>query len=333
MDAARGVALCGMLLAHYVLARETGEPGWLRAAESVADGRAAPLFCVLLGVGSGLYLRRRTSEQLARRGLVLFVIGLAIWPFVDRVFLILPHYGLLLAVVALCARLRDRWLLGLTAAAWLVPSVVVATGDAHGLRTATQPASYGELLDVGHLVWQLLWSGGYPVVGWVGFALAGLWVARRDLGDRRTQLLLVAGGVGLAATQLLAVPVRSALLTEAEAPGGLTALFDSTAHANQLAWYLASAGSALAVLGACLLLAEHVPLRGAVALGRCALSLYVLHLVIGAVLVWPWLDDEPLVIQLTSLVSIIVALTVAAIAWQRTVGQGPLEALLRRLAR
>jgi len=46
LDIARGVALSGMLLAHYARSVTTADPGWLQAFDNAADGRAAPLFCV-----------------------------------------------------------------------------------------------------------------------------------------------------------------------------------------------------------------------------------------------------------------------------------------------
>ncbi|HEX2118195.1 MAG TPA: heparan-alpha-glucosaminide N-acetyltransferase domain-containing protein, partial [Acidimicrobiales bacterium] len=96
IDAARALAFGGMLLAHFAATRRPRDPGWLRAVDNAADGRSAPLFCLLLGVGAGLLARRGTSDlAFVRRGLVLFAVGLLVWPLVDRVYLILPHYGLL----------------------------------------------------------------------------------------------------------------------------------------------------------------------------------------------------------------------------------------------
>ncbi|MGI8810800.1 MAG: hypothetical protein ACR2KK_23755 [Acidimicrobiales bacterium] len=54
IDAARALAFGGMLLAHFAASRRPTDPGWLKAVDNAADGRAAPLFCLLLGVGAGL---------------------------------------------------------------------------------------------------------------------------------------------------------------------------------------------------------------------------------------------------------------------------------------
>ena len=58
-------------------------------------------------------------------------------------------------------------------------AVVAAVVDDHHLRVGDQPSSYGDLLDGLGLVRALLWTGGYPLVGWIGFVLVGLWLARR----------------------------------------------------------------------------------------------------------------------------------------------------------
>ena len=150
IDAARALAFGGMLLAHFAFSRPgSGDPGWLQALDHVADGRAAPLFCLLLGVGAGLLAARGTSDAaFARRGLVLLGLGLAVWPLVDRVYLILPHYGILLALFPLVRRLPTRWLLPAAGAAFLLPSLVVTTFGDLGLRAGGQPSTYAEVLDL-----------------------------------------------------------------------------------------------------------------------------------------------------------------------------------------
>jgi hypothetical protein len=183
-----------MLLAHFAISRGGG-PGWLEAVDDVADGRAAPLFCVLLGLGAGLLLARgRTDATLLGRGAALFVLGLLLWPLVPEVFVILPHYGILLALVVLLRRLPAQALLPAAALAFVVPSLVVAAVGGDDLRSGGQPDSYADLLDVPEVVAGLVWTGGYPLVGWTGFALVGLLLARLPLADRSVQRRLVVVG-------------------------------------------------------------------------------------------------------------------------------------------
>jgi uncharacterized protein len=321
IDAARALAFGGMLLAHFAFSRPgSDDPGWLQAVDNAADGRAAPLFCLLLGVGAGLLAARGTSDTaFVRRGLVLFGLGLAIWPLVDRVFLILPHYGILLALFPLVRLIPTRWLLPGAGVAFLVPSVLTAPFGDLGMRAGGQPSTYAELLDVPAVLGNILWSGGYPLPGWAGFVLVGAWVVRLPLRRRRTQWALLAGSVALAATQPLVA--------------GGSGFLDATAHSNQTAWYVLASATAVAVLAACLLLAGRA--RVIVPLGQMALTAYLAHLFVGEALVFPWLDGETpaLAVQIAVAAAVFVGFAVAASAWLTDHRRGPVETAIRALAR
>lgn len=321
IDAARALAFGGMLLAHFAFSRpQTDDPGWLRAVDNAADGRAAPLFCLLLGVGAGLLAARGTTDgAFVRRGLVIFALGLAVWPLVERVFLILPHYGILLALFPLVRRLPTRWLLPAAGAAFLVPSLVTAAFGTLGLREGGQPSTYRDLLDVPEVLGGILWTGGYPLVGWAGFVLVGAWVVRLRLRSARTQWALLAGGAALAATQPLVA--------------GGTGFLDASAHSNQTAWYVLASATAVAVLGGCLLLAGR--LRAIVPLGQMALTAYLAHLLLGEVVVFDWLEGSrpALAAQMAVAAATFVAFAAAARAWLGAHRRGPLEAAVRALAR
>ena len=329
IDAARALAFGGMLLAHFAASRRPGDQGWLQAVDNAADGRAAPLFCLLLGVGAGLLAARGTSDlAFVRRGLVLFALGLLVWPLMDHVYLILPHYGILLALFPLVRRLPTRALLPLAGVLFLIPSVVVAAmGDA-GLRSAGQPSSYGDLLDAGTMLRQIVWTGGYPLVGWAGFVLVGAWVVRLRLGDGMTQWQLFAGGVAVAITQPLLAAGFAAF-------DGLPIL-DSSAHSNQTAWYVVAAATAVAVIAACLILARRTAelVRPLVPLGQLALSAYLAHLLLGEAVVFPWLDlNAPaLAVQVTVAVAVFAAFAAAAAWWRTEHRRGPVEGVVRALA-
>lgn len=339
IDVARALAFGGMLLAHFATAFYREDPGWLQAFDNAADGRAAPLFALLLGVGAGILVARRSPDRvLVARGLALAAIGLAVWPFVDRVYLILPHYGLLLAAVPLLRRLPSPALLAGAALAFLTPSVVTAVVDGHGLRTTPQPDSYGALLDVGAVLGHIVWSGGYPLVGWTGFALVGLWVARLPVAQTATQVRMLVGGAAVAALQPAAAVAFAALGGVHERPdaGGWSTFFDSTAHSNRTAWYVLATASAVAVVGACLLLTPLLArsLRPVVALGQMALTAYLAHIALGAWLVWDWVDDTapPLVDQVAVVAAVFGGFAAGAWLWRRRWKRGPLEGLVRWVA-
>ncbi|MPY94336.1 MAG: DUF418 domain-containing protein [Acidimicrobiia bacterium] len=346
IDVARALAFGGMLTAHYAFPRDAAEPGWLRGADAVADGRAAPLFCVVLGIGAGFLAARGTRDRtFVVRGLALLLVGLAIWPYQSTVYLILPHYGLLLALVPIWRRIPTPWLLPLAAVAFLLPTAVTALMDDHLMRSADQPDSYEAMGDWWGMGRNLLWTGGYPLVGWVGFVLLGLWLARQRLGDRLVQLsLLLAGIVVMLAQPLLATAAvelggLGASASTGTGAGGLASFFDGTAHSNRTAWYVLSSGTAVAVLAACLLVTSVASgarlLRPLVHLGQLALTAYLVHLVIGEQVIWDWQDrSEPsLTTQLLVAGAIYAALAVFATLWRSRFRRGPVEGLLRLVAR
>ena len=336
VDVARAVAFAGMLLAHYVAPHRAGEPGWLLAIDAGADGRAAPLFCVLLGLGAGLLVAHGTPDRvLVKRGVALFAVGLLIWPFVGRVYLILPQYGVLLALVPLLRRLSNRALLAGAAAAFVVPSAVAAVVVDHRLHAGVQPTSYGEFLDVADLARTLFWTGGYPLVGWVGFVLVGLWLARLRLGERAVQLTLLAGGVAVALVQPLLAWLATVLGDpDPSGAGGFAGFFDGRAHSNRTAWFLLGTATAVAVLAMALLVTSRSGSgrwRPVVYLGQLALSAYLLHLLLGRQVVWGWMDvSQPsLGAQMGVVALVLVVFAAGATLWRARFRRGPAEGLLR----
>ena len=310
------------------------------ALDAAADGRAAALFCVLLGVGAGLLTARGTPDRvLVRRGAVLFVLGFLIWPIFDRVYLILPQYGVLLALVPLLRRLSSWALLAGAAVAFATPAAVAAVLDGHHLRVGSQPLSYGDLLDGLGLIRALLWTGAYPLVGWIGFVLVGLWLARQRLGERAVQIKLLIGGAAVALAQPVLAWAYTALdgETTTTTAGGLAGFFDGRAHSNRTAWYVLGTASAIAALGAALLVTSGPGRRWLwpfVCLGQLALSAYLAHLVLGQHFVWEWSDrSEPGVpAQMVVSLAIFAALAAAATVWRSRFRRGPVEALLRAVS-
>ncbi|MGH9157148.1 MAG: DUF418 domain-containing protein [Acidimicrobiales bacterium] len=339
IDVARALAFGGMLLAHFAVSSRPNDPGWLQALGNAADGRAAPLFATLLGVGAGILVSRRSPDRvLVLRGLALFAIGLAVWPLFDRVYLILPHYGLLLAAVPVVRRVSSGGLLGGAAVAFLVPSVVTALVDGHNLRGSPQPGRYGELTEVGNLIGNIFWSGGYPLVGWAGFALLGLWLSRQALARRAVQVTMLVAGSAVAALQPLAAAVFDRLggTHNASDATGWAAFFDGAAHSNATAWYVIASGTAAAVIGGCLIVTPlfRTALRPVIALGQLALTAYLAHIALGTAVVWDWEDVErpPLAAQVWVVVLVFGAFAGVAFLWRLRWKRGPLEGLVRMVS-
>jgi uncharacterized membrane protein len=330
VDAARGVALLGMMSVHIVPRLDAD--GSVSLAYLLASGRASALFAVLAGVG--LALARATPGGACARAAVVAAIGLTLGLVDAPVAIILVHYGVLFCCAAPFLRLPAR-VLGPLAAAWLVLSPVLA----HLLRPLVPPGPGGNpswlsLSDPARLLTELVLTGYYPVLQWAGYLLAGLAVGRLALQRTAVASALLAAGA-LVATA--AAVVSAALL----GPLGGSAFVDTSLRTYGTTptgtwWWLAvasphsgtpfdllhTAGSAVAVLGGWLLLARAartalVPLAAA---GSMTLTLYSLHVL-------------ALGLGLRSLAAHAVLAVAGATLWRSTGQRGPLEALATRAAR
>ncbi|MGR3616785.1 MAG: heparan-alpha-glucosaminide N-acetyltransferase domain-containing protein [Paracoccaceae bacterium] len=114
LDAARFLAFCGMVLVNFRIAANVTPMGdWPSLITSMLEGRAAALFVVLAGIG--IALARPSAALMLRRGVFLFVLGLANLTIFDAD--ILHFYGVyfLLAIPFVTASPRT-----LTGAFWVI---------------------------------------------------------------------------------------------------------------------------------------------------------------------------------------------------------------------
>lgn len=324
VDAARGLALLGMFVAHTVLT----------AGEKVVDGRSAVLFATVAGVSLGLITGgARPFPRGARgpsrlvvliRGAALVLLGLGLTVFLQPpIAVILDYYGfafLLLIGVLFAGRLVLTGLAALVAVA--APPLVT-------LLTAAVP--FADVPEPLQPFARWLAYGEYPVLVWIAYLLAGLVLARSDLRDRFTAGIAVAGGVVAAV-----LGYGAAALVP-----GLTA----AAHSNSGLEVLASGGVAIAVIGLFSLLdsatgvGERVArgirfaLSPLAAAGSMALTLYTAHAVVLAIIRVVGEAQGRWDVPGWALPTFVVGSLVVAPLWRRLVGPGPLEAGLRGLTR
>ncbi|MFH5823963.1 heparan-alpha-glucosaminide N-acetyltransferase domain-containing protein [Georgenia sp. AZ-5] len=344
IDIARGLAIMGMFVAHLGDEGPGGghDPAWF----VLADGRSASLFALLAGVSlaltsgreklpAGPALRRARLATLARAAVLLplgwFLVGLG-----TPVAIILPAYAVLfvLALPFLGLR-RRRLLLGAAVAATVSPALValVTTPTVAGPSLASRLSG---VADPVHLPGDELVTGYYPALVFLAYVLAGLAVGRTDLTRRRTQLALVGGGAALAA----AAWGTSRLALDAAGPSAsplVRQLLSGEAHSDATLEVLGNIGTALAVIGLCLLLtrpgaagrAAGAVLSPVAAAGAMSLSVYtgqiLVIFVLGDQVVWSPVSNAVLVWF------VVVALA-AAWTWRRFLGRGPLERLLHAAA-
>ena len=293
IDAARGVALLGMMATHLLPTFEADAqltPTWIGLTFS---GRAAALFAVLAGIGLALSTGKQrplrgaelsgARRGIALRALVIAVVGLFLGGLEVNVAVILVHYAVLflcvlpfigLNIKPLCA-LAAGWVLGSPVLAYLLRPWLLA--PAPPLKLGHNP-NWDDLATPGRLLGDIFLTGYYPVLQWLSYLLIGLVIGRLALTKMAVQVLLLAGGVVVAvAAKWLGVvmmdqlggkealqaqladptyPLESLLqvnLAGVEQTGSWWWLAGSAPHSGTTLDLLHTSAVAAAVVGACLL--------------------------------------------------------------------------------
>ncbi|MEU6077021.1 heparan-alpha-glucosaminide N-acetyltransferase domain-containing protein [Micromonospora sp. NPDC047074] len=217
VDAARGVALLGMIAVHSLYqADAAGRPTW---SFTIFGGRAAALFAVLAGVGIAFVTGRRrvvlasgagTVAALGVRALAIGAIGLALsHADASLASVILPYYAVLF-LLAIPLVFLPTWLV---ACAGLAVTVGVPVLRQLLLPRLPEPTyanlGFADLVDdPGALLTELSMTGEFPAVTWLAYLCAGLVVGRLALNRLTVILGLLYTGLLLAAV----APVASWIL-------------------------------------------------------------------------------------------------------------------------
>ncbi|WP_438855459.1 heparan-alpha-glucosaminide N-acetyltransferase domain-containing protein [Agromyces sp. M3QZ16-3] len=337
VDAARGLALIGMFVAH--VAPATGDQFW-DSVISVADERPRLLFALTAGVGLGLLTggvapvrepieRMTLRRQIAIRAVLLIALGiLVVVALRPLVLVILDVYGVAFLVVLPLLFLPWRTAVLLGAGLLVVTPAIV--------ELAARPSGLLELADgpAGILVeWFLL--GAYPVVIWVPVMLIGLGLARAGIGRPST---LAWAAIAAAAILPLTLPIARLL----PGPDDIAGMPETTVWSIPLRASLETVGNTavgvLVLAGTCALLGlaaqpvrrvAGIVLSPIVAMGAMPLTIYTLHLVVIANAKYVRSDGVVSDDSWALLIGLVVGSALFAWTWRRYVGIGPLERFFR----
>jgi len=355
-DIARGLAFLGMVIVNYRIllsGLSPVGPDWLNSLTGVFTGRAAALFVVVAGAGISLMASRAKEKEaglaafrfiLCKRALFLVVLGygwVGIWP-AD----ILHFYGFYFLFAAAFVSLPGIWLwvfTGTSVAGFTMLYLVVGFWDDWNLETL----EYRNFWEPWQLVKNLVFNGFHPLLPWLGFLFAGMWLGRQDLVNRRTsRRVLVTSALVAVCSYLLAWFLAGALEKE---PGHgrldefVTAL-RQLAKAESLPpaplYVLSAGGVAFSVVALCFLVCRSLRakkiLHPLACAGRMALTLYISHVFISFFIVGDQLEEGKLgSMKLTESAVWVVAVWVisilVAVGWLRFFRRGPLESMMRFL--
>lgn len=341
VDAARGLALIGMFVAHLAPAAASVDAAELIA---LADERPRLLFALTAGIGLGLLTgatrpvadavaRWALRRQIAIRALLLIALGLIVVAvFAPLVFVILDVYGVAFLVMLPMLFLPGRVAIALGAVLLtMTPAIAaIAERDADIAALGDRPPPIGLLVE-----WFLV--GAYPVIIWVPVMLIGLGLARLDVAAPR-----VVAGAALAGTAVASVALPlSRLLTDDALPAGADAGSDG-AWAVPVRASLETVGNTavgLVVVAATVALTALARpavrrIAGAVlspvtAMGAMPLTIYTAHLIV--ISLGKYRSESGVVTDDSwpLLIGSIIGSMLFAWLWRRYVGRGPLEWALR----
>ena len=345
IDAARAIAVFGMVMVHF--GPNPAPDTALGNLYGVSHGRASVLFVLLAGVGVALLVGNRSGDRsgggtvrrpafvrgrLVLRGALLLPLGLWLQGLDHGALVILQYYAVYFLFAALVLTIPDRWLLAGGAAVLVAGPLVYLWGQ------TVVPEWYvrGETASLDDptvkIVDDLLLTGAYPLITWAAPLLIGLWVGRRDLTAPAVRWWLFALGLAVAIGAALSADWLSAAFGGPSGePGesGFAALFTDQPHRQMPLWMLGALGSACAVLGGMLLLADRLPRATwpLAATGQLALTVYVGHLLLLAA--YPELLKREEVTEAFFIVgAFMVLVAVACTLWRAVLPRGPLEAAL-----
>jgi uncharacterized protein len=342
-DVVRAVALIGVVVMNYhgyLLLADARGPGRAGSGWAVElfdpwtgplSTRFAATFVLVAGVGvslmtaSSIGTPRVTAMRwrLVRRGTLLYVSGLlldVIWPGT-----ILPFYGAMFVLAAAMFTWRARWIV-VTGAAAAVAGWAIRMWrydrDLAGLNTGwlTDPAA-GTPAD--HLFGVTV-NGTHPLLPWLAFFCAGMLLGRYL---RTSWWRPVALGSGVALFSLAGL-VSIGAATDYE-----RVLLSTLPLERGLLYTVSALGTSLIAYAVIDWLAVRFPvatdpLRRA---GQMTLTLYVAHVFVFKLLV-DWfdvIDPAGVGTAVSFALAFWVVGIIAAVAWQRRFGIGPLERVYR----
>lgn len=218
VDAARGLALLGMMTVHVLptISDSGQDASW---AGLLFTGRPSALFAMLAGVGLALLTggagRGHSGAQLAGdrkaiavRALLVVVIGLLVAALNSGVAIILVHYGLLFLLALPFLRLGAVPLFTL-AGAWVAAAPVAYWWLHNDLRSSWEgfpdmwrlwhSPGVADLANPALLGMDLALTGYYPLLLWPAYLFTGMAIGRLQLQRTSTALRLAGTGLGLAA--------------------------------------------------------------------------------------------------------------------------------------
>lgn len=349
LDVVRGLALIGVVAMNYVgaLVRPGIDRGfWGRVFDPYTgplSTRFAATFVLVAGIGVTLLTERarrsddpdeirRARLRLARRGLLLYLVGYVLdftWPGT-----ILFYYGAYFLLATVLFRLATRWLVAIGLGAGVIASSVATW--AAWKRDRFEPVTwlgFDRIESIQDLVVRTFLDYTHPIFPWIAFLCAGM-IVGRHLSTLATWRWRVASISAVAV--ILIYAVASVLDRTSSRDGVIVAHLTSLQTYDRGLLYLGSTlGIAIVAFLVISAIAERWSSTSLVAhlqrAGQLSLSLYLLHVLAYSLAVnqFGWIGGGSLSTALWFAGGFwLVGLAVAS-WWHHRIGRGPAEAVYR----
>ena len=348
-DIARSLALFGMVFIDFwvLTDADTPCPEWLLSSLRLVQGRSAPLFVVLAGLGLSLLsraaLKNRVSSRIGhvrsmilKRAAFLFISGWLL-SLVWRAD-ILHFYAVYFTVGTLLVNVSNRrlWEVAVTVIGIFSVLMIVCEFDRGWEWTGV---NFVDFWNLPRLLRHVFFSGLYPVLPWLAFLILGLWLGRKDLSRpsfRKKIYVLGAGAV--VAAEFLSWSVFH--LSPSKIPSvnleKILPWFSIDPWEPMPLFLISSGGTALIAVALSVAAAERFEkapwLSPIAAMGQLTFTLYIGHIILGSMVVGgsKILGVRPWLFPLWGTLLFILAALVFAHQWRKHFQRGPLEWLMRR---
>ena len=345
-DLARCLALFGLVVANFSRGVETTDFGLYHLIQARLHGGAVATFLVLGGVGISLLTQRAqitdeahritdNRKRLIKRAASLLVVGICcnlIW-YTN----FLCHYSICIAIGALLLTVSNRWLWSLTFVfvAIFVVFIFLIFNYFEILRNWETLRGSNPWTVEGIFV-RLYVNGFHAIFSRTAFVLIGMWLGRQEVHYLRVRRDMFLGGivVALVVGGILWPLLRYLDLSES----GIRSFWRLLAAL----YFFVMCGGVIAIIGGSLMLTEKYPAakwtKPFIATGQLALTLYVIHLVIGmGLLKAKWLLEALRVLDimlpyaLGSAAIFCICAVIFSHFWRKRFERGPIEWGIRRI--
>ena len=338
LDIARYLAFVGLVLVNFDIAMSYGvqsNEGFFKEFIGQLQGRASATFVVLAGIGLGLSSFKKESQTvntIVKRSIFLLILGLLNMTIFEGD--ILHYYAFYFLFGVLLLPFSNRVLISVIGIINLVFFGMLLFLD-YESGWNFEELTYSGFWTIDGFIRNLFFNGFHPVFPWLGFFLLGMLMSRVLLKKRQVQIKMISWGlIAIIFSEIMSFIISGYVIP---ADSELQFLFKTDSMPPMPLYFLAASGSALLIIGLCLLVSEKFRESKIYSLiapaGTQTLTLYVLHIIVGL----GFIDAIGFTGTQTSSQAFVAAIifcilgTIFAFTWSKWFRKGMFESLMRKL--